>query len=229
MLLAALVAGCRAGHIPNPNDPRDAGPLTIGLIQERLQDASRVLVRREANGEITPVQSKDYIAVRANELLPWLDPAPMKERDAWQYGDVYLAARRWADAKKAIELALRHPISPDRRVGDTLRLAHVQAELGKVDEALKTANSVVDVPDYLRPQILPAVLYDLAPAVQGKGHDAELAKLIERAIKAHETALVDPNTPGGRAYQLATPFHVRRARMKIAELTASAQAQAPRR
>jgi len=66
--------------------------------------------------------------------------------------------------------------------------------------------------------ILPAVLLAIVPAGEGKGHDAELADLLEQAAAQHEQVVVDANTIPGRIFLLARPKHIRNAFLKAAEL-----------
>jgi hypothetical protein len=155
-------------------------------------------------------------------------------RQAWEYGEMFITARDWPKAKQLLETAVKNPPDEDRRVNDNLRLARVQAELGDVATAVKTARKVFGTVDTSAAPILPATLYEIVPAGEGKGHDAELAALLEDAIGCHLRTQVDPTTGPGRDFLAARPFHVHRAWEKVVRLydgageTAKARAAAKR-
>jgi hypothetical protein len=77
---------------------------------------------------------------------------------------------------------------------------------------------VYDVPDDQSAPILPATLYEIVPAAEGKGHDKELAELLELAIRCHERTVVDIKTDDGRIFMAARRYHINKAATKAAVL-----------
>ncbi|MFI5385595.1 MAG: hypothetical protein ACHQ50_05675 [Fimbriimonadales bacterium] len=231
-LLILLVAGgvvwfsTRLSHIgtpPDPNDPRQAGILTPEVLELDLKGASENLMDRINRGEqISDARFHDLMAEAANSLLNQVDVDSIPPNRAWEYGEFYITARRWKDAKKALDVAVKVAKDEDRRVNDNLRLARVLAELGDVHRAVVTARSTFNVADTGAAPILPATLLEIVPAGAGKGDDAELAAMLEDAIACENRTVVDANTVPGRDFLLARPFHVRNAWTKIVELYTSA-------
>lgn len=147
-----------------------------------------------------------------------MDVDKIPASQAWEYGDVFKTAGRWDLAKKAYEIAIQNPRNEDRRVNDRLRLALAEAHLGNVERAIELARSVFDTDDRGTAPILPAVLLEIVPAAEGKGHDAELADLLVDAIAQHDRTIVDPHSDAGKAFFRAKPIHVRDAYRKAIAL-----------
>jgi hypothetical protein len=103
-------------------------------------------------------------------------------------------------------------------VNDALHLAEALAYLGRVPEAIATARTTFNAAPSDKVPILYGVLYEIAPAAQGHGRDAELAGLLDEAIRQADLTQVDPNTPAGGQYVTARPHHIRNARRLAAEL-----------
>jgi hypothetical protein len=219
---ALLCAGCHWGVPPDPNDPRTAGLLKPDVLRQDLAGASDALMERVQKGEIDDAKYKELMAKAANSLLDQVDIGQIPPAQAWQYGDVYITARRWKDARRALEIAVKAAKDDDRRVNDNLRLARVLAELGEVPAAVKTARSTFNVTDTGAAPILPATLLEIVPAGAGKGDDAELAALLEDAIACEQRTIVDAKTIPGQSFLVARPHHVRNAWRKVVELYRSA-------
>jgi tetratricopeptide (TPR) repeat protein len=227
LVLSLLLVGCffwfsnslsHVGTPSDPNDPRQAGILTPEVLRRLIAGASDSLLERVRSGEITDAQYKDFLAKAAQEYLSKVPIDRIPPARAWEYGEIYITARRWPDARKALEIAVKAAKNEDRRVNDNLRLARVLAEMGEVEQAIKTARSVFDTNDNAAAPILPATLLEIVPAGAGKGKDPELAALLEEAIKCEMRTIVDPNSQPGKDFLLARPFHVRNAWKKIVEL-----------
>lgn len=219
--IGMVLAGCQTRTLDDPNDVKAAGVLAPDVIRRQLKGTSDMLLERMANGEITDDQFKELIAKRANELLENLPIDKIDPSRAWEYGEVLRTAKRWEQAKQALEIAVKHAEEnkdEDRRVNDILRLAHAQAMLGEVPQAFKTARRAFNAAPEASAPILLAVLLEITPAAKGKGHDEELAQLLEEAIGKHMNTVVDPNSESGVAFLAARRVHVRNAWRTIIEL-----------
>lgn len=215
------LAGCQTRTMDDPNDVKTAGVLAPDVIRRQLKGTSDMLMERVTNGEITDEQFQELIAKRANELLKDLPIEKIDPSRAWEYGEVLRTAKRWEQAKRALEIAVRYAKGSkdeDRRVNDILRLAHAQTMLGELPEAFKTARRAFNAAPEASAPILPAVLLEITPAAKGKGHDEELAQLLEEAIGKHASTVVNPRTEPGLNFLAARPFHVRNAWRTIIEL-----------
>jgi len=229
-LLVALfglscVVGCKTGPIADPNDPKEAGLLAPEVIRRQLRGTSDMLMERVDKGEITNDEFKALIAKRANELL---DDLPMNKIDpsrAWEYGEVFRTAQKWPQAKQTLQIAVDYAIktnNEDRRINDLLRLAHCEAKLGEIDEAIKTAGRAMDATPTGSAPILPAVLLEIVPAAQGQKHDPQLATLLKTAIDKEMKTIVDASMDAGKAFLYARPHHVHSAWDKVIELYSKA-------
>lgn len=208
--LAALccLGGCKTGVLPDPNDPSDVGVLSPDTVRKNLFWANSMLIEREHNGEITPAQSRDFIAKRARELLSALDITKVNKDDAWEYGEIFMTAKEWKGAKVFLEQAVKGAKNEDRRVNDSLRLAQVDARLGDYASAIKLARSTLNAPDTDGAPVLPSVYLELAPIVRGHGLDVELAQLVVDAVAVHKRVKVDPNLDAGKAFLFARRHHI---------------------
>lgn len=209
-LLLAL-AGCHTSPFPDPNDPAQVGILQPIVMQRQLKWASEAANMRVNRGEWTEKFARHKMAEVARKMIEAAPIEKIPEGQAWEYGEIYRTAELWKEAVPIFEIAVKHAPTPDRRVNDTLRLAHCLAEAGQVGEAIKTAESVFDVPVVERAPILPAVYLEIVPGGRGKGKDAELARLLERAIYVWGQTQVDANSDGGALFLKARPYHIREA------------------
>ena len=211
------------GTPPDPNDPRQAGILAPDVLKRNLAVDSDVLQERVRKREISDEKAKELMAKDAEEKLNQVDLKRIPPAKAWEYAEEFITAKRWDDAKNALEVAIKVAKDEDRRVNDRLRLARVLAELGDVKSAIPMARSTFDTNNTSAAPILPATLLEIVPAAEGKGDDAGLAALLEDAIKCEQRTIVDPNTEPGKAFLLARPFHIRNAYRKEIELYESAK------
>lgn len=218
--LAALVAlaGCKTQPPPDPNDPAQVGLVQPDVLMRNLRWASEAIFTRAAKREISESRARVMLSQYAADLTKHIDVSKIQEDKAWEYAEVFRTARQWEQAKVCFELALKNPTSEDRRVNDTLRLAQVLANLGQVPEALKTARKALDAGPNDRGPLIPSLVFELAPAARGKGHDAELAQLIEEAIPIYESNQVEAGTEVGKEFLQAKPYLVREARRVISAL-----------
>ncbi len=224
LLLALAAPGCKLRPPPDPNDPKDVGVLQIDVLQRNLRQASQAVNERVANGEITDEEGKKLLAESANKLLGSVDVGKINAVDAWKYGDLFKTAERWEQARQAYELAVATAAkakNEDRRVNDSLRLALALAHLGKIDEAIEAARKTFVTPPSDKAPILMSVLYEVVPAAEGKGKDAELAALLEDAIQQHEKVIVNPDSDSGRSFLAAKRFHLEAAWEKVTSLLLS--------
>ncbi len=182
------------------------------------------LDERVKAGEITDGERVALIAQDAEGLVQAIDPAKVEDRDLWIYGDLLRTTGRWGDAAEVLGRAAKAAKTWDRRVNDTLRYASALAHEGKVPEAIAAARSVYGAPDEECAPVLPATLYELVPAAQGKGHDRELADLLAEALACQRRTRVDRSTPEGRAFVAAGIYHRTRAERKIESLRAGGAA-----
>lgn len=215
LILAGLVlTGCKTGVLKDPNDPADAGVLAPEILRRNLKGVSDMLNDRLAAGEIGPRRYQALIEDAAKELLAKVNIDRVDPAHAWEYVEVLRTAGRWEDVERFAKVAVKSAQktqNADRLVNDTLRLAQAQAKLGRVKEAIATARSVYGAKPTDAAPILPATLYEIVPAGRGKGHDPELAKLLEDAIDCHMGTIVDVNSEAGKMFILARPTHIQRA------------------
>lgn len=217
-----VLAGCKSGKIPDPNDPADVGLMSPQEVRRNLKAVADFLNVRVMTGDITDAEREKLIARRANELLKETDIAHIKGGSAWQYGEILIAARQWSMAKRVLLIAVQHPAREDRRVNDNLRLARCEAMLGEVPQAIARARSVFDTSKLDAAPILPAILLEIVPAGLGKGHDVELGNLLMDAIPQHERVYVDPKLGPGRDFLIAKPHHISHAYAEAIRIFANA-------
>lgn len=219
--LGLILAGC--GQYPNPNDLASLRPESRAEIaNKRLDSAEETLKYKvEVSREITDEQRNDLIKELAKDMLTKIDPKAVSDRDQWMYAALLRVTDQWPEAEVALEKAVKAAPNVDRKVNDSLKLAQAQAKNNKIAEAIATANSVLTVGDADAAPILPAVLYEIVPAAQGKSHDKELADLLAKAIECHKRVKFSPNSESGRAFMVARSHHIGLAETKIGELSAS--------
>ncbi len=215
-----LLAGCHSTPWPDPNDPRGAGVQQPEVLRRQVTGASDALLARVVGGEITDAQYRDLLANYTDGLLKGIRVESLDPKRAWEYGMVFRAGRLWPKAEEAFRVAVKAAPDIDRKVNDTLRLAEAEAQQGRVEEAVRTARETFDSP-YKVP-ILYSVLYEIVPAGRGKGHDADLARLLEDAIPQSDLVRVNLATDEGKAFVMALPHHQHNARELAAQLYVSA-------
>jgi hypothetical protein len=219
--LLGVCAGCKTATLEDPNDPKVAGILAPDVIRRQLKGTSDMLMERVGKGQLTDAEFQELITKRANELLGDLPLDKVDPARAWEYGEVFRTAKRWDQAKQALLIAVENAEktkNEDRRVNDLIRLAHAEAMLNDVEGAIKTAERTMNAPPAGSAPILPGVLLEIVPAARGKGKDAELAQLLEKAISKHMETVVDPKSDPGKMFLMARPYHVRNAWKTIFQL-----------
>lgn len=213
------MVGC--GQYPNPNDlssvPADR---RVEIANRRLEAAESTLQYKVETKEIDDDRRNALIRELADDMLTKLDPEVIPDKNQWMYASLLRVTNRWKEAEVALKKAVQAAKTSDRRVNDTLKLAQAQAKNNEVAEALVSANSVMNATDIESAPILPAVLYEVVPAAEGKGHDRELAELLEKAIECHRRVKINPSTDEGKAFLIARSHHIGLAQTKIAELSA---------
>jgi tetratricopeptide (TPR) repeat protein len=205
------LAGCHSGKLADPNELGDGNLYSGEILERNIRDLYLTLDERVVSTEITQEQRDRLFAEAVASWLKPVNPNIVPSDEAHYYADAYRTAGDWETAEKLYRVAAKSAQTPDRLVNDTLRLAWAEAKLGKVQEAIATARKTFDAPPREKAPILMSVLYELAPAAEGKGHDGALAKLIEDATAQHAAAVVDPSDPSGKAFLIARRMHLTRA------------------
>jgi tetratricopeptide (TPR) repeat protein len=224
LAVAAMLAGCKTGQLPDPNAPDEivAHP---DIMRRNLLDYREKLQDRALKGQIMPTEVNKMVAARAQEMLKGVDKADITPANAWQYADAYRQADDWARAMEILDDARKQPIDEDRRVNDSLQYARCAAHQGKITEALAAARETFTAKDSDKAPILPGILLEVVPEGRGKKHDAELAALLEEAIAQHNLVKVDTETDSGKAFLQAKPFHITNAWALVIRLYADAGKQ----
>jgi len=221
LALGLFLAGCQTGHIPNPNDPADVGPLPGKTVRKNLQSITDALFQRRVKDEIDEKTYQALVSKAAAEMVGSVDVGAINPSDAWQYGVMLRDARNWKGAEAFLKVAVdnaRKTKNEDRRINDSLQLARVYCEEGRVEEGIKLARSTFNASAKDAAPILFGVYLEIVPASQGKGHDLELAQLVEDAIQMNEKVQVDPNSDAGKRFIVARPMHEGRAWHVVADL-----------
>jgi tetratricopeptide (TPR) repeat protein len=215
VMFAGSLSGCRTRTLPDPND---VGYLQPEVLRRNLKYASESLWDRHLKGEITDAQFQALIAKAANELLGRVRIEQVPPSKAWEYAEVFRTAKRWKEAEKFYQIAVKAARDEDRFVNDSLHLAQVMCENGEVEAAIPIARSTFQSTPGAKAPILYGVLLEIVPAARNKGHDLELASLLEGAIGQAEQTQVDPKSVPGQQYLLARPLKIRDAWITIVQL-----------
>lgn len=218
LVVLLIAAGCATKPPPDPNDPTQVDMMQPDVLMKNLRWASDAANMRVERGEISEKRAKEIVAGYAVDLTRNIDLRRIREDRAWEYAEVFRTARQWEKARAVFEVAVQKPADGDRRVNDTLRLAHVLAELGQVEDAIARARSIFDAAPENRAPIMPALTLEIVPSARGKGHDPALAALLEDAIPVYQKTVVDEESQPGQAFLFAKPYHIRHARKLIEEL-----------
>ncbi len=213
IVLAFWLGGCTFVQAPNPNLPSAGAVLAPDVLLRNMSALAADLDDRVAKRLVSPEERDRCLGAYLEDMMSGVDLGSLPVDSAWQYGDAFRLAHRWDQAYRLYKAAARAAKDEDRRVNDRLRLAVAAANLGRVDEAIAEAKTTFGADPRAAAPILYAVLYELTPAAQGKGRDAELAQVLERAIGEHMRTVVDAKSEAGRAFLAARAHHVRRAWM----------------
>lgn len=218
VLMGTLVSGCHSGTFKDPNDPGQAGIMQPDVIDRDLKNASDTINERVAMGYITDAQGQQVLSEYAKSLLGQVKVEETPVSEAWKYAQAFITAKDWNQAIAMLKVALTNPPNEDRWVNDTLRLAHCEAEIGNVDQAILLTKSTFRAsPDWKWP-ILYATYLEIVPAGlrHSKGKDLELARLVELAIHQHELAWGDPKQARFQDWLEYRHFQIRSAWQYIA-------------
>jgi hypothetical protein len=222
LLLAAVLAvglgGCKVKPIPDPNDPNDVGNAQPEVLRNALKGAADALFDRVHTGELTDAEAQDKLSKYADTLLSSLKMEKVPHDKAWEYGEVFRAARRWKQAKVFLEIAVKYANTQDRFVNDSIRLAAVDCMLKDVPTAIKLVRGTFTAYPENKAPILYGALYDVVPAGEGQGHDVELAQLLQDSIAQAMKTRVDPKSEAGSAFLMARGHHVGVAWLKVVQM-----------
>jgi tetratricopeptide (TPR) repeat protein len=220
--LCILVGGCKPIDLPDPNNPKNLTADGVAkLLHSEIQSTADDLNARVVSGQITDAQREALLAKRASELLKEGDPNHSPPQDDWIYADLYLTEDNFSAAIPLLKQGIDYAETvkdDDRRVNDSFRLARALAATGKIEPALDLAQKIIASKPSDPGPVLPSVLLQLTPLTEGKGHDDQLAKLLEESIHEHLLEKVDPTSEAGKAFLIARPFHIEHAWQKIIEL-----------
>lgn len=216
--LAAL-ATTRNHTIPDPNDPQTNIAMAPDVLRRRLKMASDSAYGRMYNREIPPRAARVLVRQYADQLTKEAHLDRVDPLKAWEYGDVLRTANNWEAAADVYKIGLKNPVNTDRRVNDSLHCAQCLAHIGKIEEGIKLIRSTFDADPTNKGPILTSVLLEFLPAAYGsKGHEVELAKLLEDSIGQAEQTVVDGNSQAGKMFILAKHRHIRNAWEAIIQL-----------
>lgn len=203
---------------PDPNLPGPDGQRSIATLESELRQMWRVVEGRRARKRLTDEQAdrifREFARERASAIK--IEQIPLDE--AFRYGEIFRAARLWSAGRIVFRAAVNVAPNEDRRVNDTLRLAHCEAELGNVTEAVRLVRSTFDAPPGNKPPILLATYLEIVPALEGKAPGPDLAQLLRETMRQHQLAKVVEGSEPGRQFLLAREHHLRQAEALAKEL-----------
>ena len=224
LAIAGICAGCHTGYLPDPNVAQPGRAISVDSLYSSLEGFSYYLNQRQDSRQISRAEYTRYIIDWTAELSKKLKPASIPPAGAWKSGQIYRTARMWPEAeaelKRAVDWASEAK-NPDRRVNDLLRLAQVQAEQGRVDDAIATARRTFDSKPEEAAPILVSILLELVPSAAGKKRDAKLADLLDEAAALE--VKVDRTKDAGKIFMQARPFHLRKAAEKSRDLRSNSE------
>jgi len=206
--LCLCLSGCYLDQLPDPNDMSVGAYIDPRIMQRNIAMAHQDLSIRVRRGELTEVRKDQLIRELAEKFAQYIRLEDIPDSEAYRYADILRQANRLAEAKAALETAVKVADSGDRMVNDKLQLARVMAMLGEVEPAIKIARETFEAPPKEKAPILMSILYELAPVATGKGQDVELANLLIDAIDQQLLVQVDPESEAGKAFLKASETHV---------------------
>lgn len=202
----------------SPNDVAVEGPDQAKKMRDQLAIAYEQLDRRAQTREIDGPEKARRIRDLASSFADKVDLEAVPNVEAFDYGEVFRTAERWREAQALFQIALQNAANDDLRVNASLRIAHCAAALGDFDAASRAIRATFSAQPGNKGGTLLATLYEVTPPLAGKGHDAELAKLLEEAIEQHRRTIIDPKTDAGQAFLMAMPTHVRNGWLEVIRL-----------
>ncbi|MHB8637259.1 MAG: tetratricopeptide repeat protein [Fimbriimonadaceae bacterium] len=218
----AVLAGCQVKPPRNPNDPNQVGAAKQPqVIHDYIEQMSRdVIGPAVAANQITQPQGDQLMIQGAKDYLKTVHIKHTPPNVVWMLGKAYFDAHEWDRAAQLLEEALTADTSADRLVHDRVWLARCQAELGQVDDAIKTARSAFAAPPAWKWPILYAVYLEIVPAAERiKSADRiQLAHLVEDAIKQHAAATGTLEDPRTRSYVVTRNYHIAKAWSLVVQL-----------
>ncbi|MCH8977872.1 MAG: hypothetical protein IH945_01340 [Armatimonadetes bacterium] len=220
---AVLAAGCEFGQIPDKNKPGPNSEYDGALLQQNVRRVDEVLTDRVMRGQISRAEKQELFHDYIREQVADLVRKDIPEDQVWRFADVYRQMEDWQTTHELYTIAVSTAKTEDRRVNDSLRLAEATAQLGDVMEGMALVRSTFDVKPEGKAPILMATLYEFAPVAQGRGHDRELAVLLEEAARQHLQTIVDSQSDAGRLFMQARRYHLRQAWFAIIRLYRSEQ------
>ncbi|MBL8067431.1 MAG: hypothetical protein JNM28_03200 [Armatimonadetes bacterium] len=216
------LGGCYISQLPDPNDVQGAQRFDAEIMQRNIATAYSTLDLRVQRGEMTPQDRDRHIKELVDRIAGYIKPDDVRDAEAWRVADIYRQAGDLDNAKKFYERAIKVAKTEDRRVNDTLQYARVLALAGDVPGAVAKAVSTFDAPPKEKAPIMMACLYEIVPAGLGKGHDIELADLLEKSISQHMQVQVDPGSAAGRTFLETSPIHIGKAWERVMQIYAKA-------
>jgi len=213
VLVVAMVCGCQSGQFLDPNNPISSVGHQGHILDKDLKAASESINERLSIGAISSQQGADELTKYARKLLDSDKDPRIARSEAWEYADVLITAQRWAEADRVLRVALQNPTGEGRKVNDTLRLAHCEAELGDVESAIAITRSSFGATPHWKWPILYATYLEIVPAAlaHSKGKELELADLVKDAIHQHERALGDINNKSEKMWVVTRRIQIDRA------------------
>lgn len=212
-------AGCNFSPPPDPNDPTQVSIQQPKVMMRRLKWASNAANMRVAQGEISEQKAKELVSQSAKGMISAIPQDMIPHDQAWEYAEVFRTAKDYESAVKFFKIAVENAATEDRKINDTLRYAHCLAETGQVKEAIEMAKSTFTAPDTDTAPVLPSILYEIAPAARGKGHNKELSDLLYGAVRVFERTIVDKDSEAGAMFLMARPTHIKKAISLAQELS----------
>lgn len=203
---------------PDPNDPSQVGMMKPTVLRRNLKQASDAANSRVGKGEMSPLEAKDKVSEAAEKMLESVSADNIPAEESWEYGEVLWTAKEWKKAIPVLEKAVKAAKTEDRRINDSLRLAKCYAGDGDVVKGIATVRTTFNASNKDTAPLLNSLVFEFVPIAKGKGHDAELVKLLEEAIPIYQKTEVDPKSEAGQRFLVARPSIIREAQRQIAEL-----------
>ncbi|HLO97511.1 MAG TPA: hypothetical protein VK171_02850 [Fimbriimonas sp.] len=212
-----VLGGC--AQLPNPNDL--AAIDSADRVDSAFEIHQSVVAKLEykvVQSEISDAERTKLLRDECADLLTTIDEKAVPPASAWKYADMLRVVEDWPKAEKFLAEAVKVADTPGRKITDTIRLAHAMAKNGKVEESVAAIQPALQASPEDGPLVLPAVLYEYVPAAKGQGVDKDLADILDSAIECQRNSKVDVKTDEGRAFMMASRYHIRKAEAEAATL-----------
>ena len=207
----AMLMVLRDSTPPDPNSPLESRDGLKNITKNVAELSMRLEILKNGR-KITEQQQRDLLAEYAREQAGIIKPR-IRRTDAFDYGNLLRTAQEWQSALEQYRVAagLYKDKNEDLYINTLLRIAHCLSAEGKLLDAITTARESFASAPGNKAGILYAVYLEIVPAGLGKGHDLQLAALIEEAIQQMELAVVEPHSAAGIRFLSAKPHHIRKA------------------